>query len=119
MQVQILNGTACADRLVARCARGDYLDGYVGNMGYTEVMESVSFDEEHVQKVTRTEAVPAPFRELDSLEEIGGPNRRGYIETCARTYALLEDLFRKEHWGPFEHPQLTLAVEGVSVALER
>lgn len=33
---------------------------------------------------------------------------------CAKTRAFIEQLLRRGHFGPFEHPQITFAIEGVS-----
>lgn len=96
MQVEIVQGTDDPERVACVAARGDYYDGFVAEDSFAEVMDGVSYEDRHVEAVQET---------------IGETSEPMY-----RQYALLERLFRRGHWGPFEHPQITLAIEGVSRA---
>lgn len=105
LEVTTIRSTPGPERLVCQCARGDYFDGSVAESSYEELMEGIEYDDEHYEYAT------------ERLQSMRYPadwecNR----VSMARTYALLERLFRRGHWGPFEHPQLTLAVTGASRA---
>lgn len=93
MQVKVLRSTEKPERLVCQAARGDYFDGYVGDTEYAELMRSVEYEED----------------ELDDTN-------RGRLEaiTEARTKNFIEKQLSRGHYGPWEHPQITFAVEGVS-----
>jgi len=93
MQVKVLRSTEKPERLVCQAARGDYFDGYVGDAEYAELMRSVEYKED----------------ELDDTN-------RGRLEaiTEARTKNFIEKQLSRGHYGPWEHPQITFTVEGVS-----
>lgn len=109
MEVQTLSSTPDPEQLVCQAARGDYYDGFVGDVSIETLMASVEYDDEHVQAVV----------DVFYGDEINGDGVQQSVlstetEQLARQYALLERLFRRGHWGPFEHPQITLAIEGIS-----
>lgn len=85
MEVTVLRATEQPERLVCRAARGDYFDGFVGDTDYAELMENVDYDED----------------EADSVLE-------------AKTKAFIEKQLSRGHFGPWEHPQITFAVKGIS-----
>lgn len=109
MRVETLRRTPNPEQLVCQAARGDYYDGFVADASFADLMDSVDYDERHVEAVT----------DIFYDDEINGDGVDMDVlstdtEIRARQYALLERLFRRGHWGPFEHPQITLAVDGVS-----
>ena len=79
MQVRLLEATEEPERLVCQAARNDYMEGYVGETPFAEVMASI---------------------DGDSIEE--------------RKETLIHRLLAHGHFGPFEHPHATFAIEGVS-----
>lgn len=93
MEVTVLRATERPERLVCQCARGDYYDGYVGDTGYYELMEGVDYDEDDVP--------------LDNEH-----TRNAVLD--AKTKSFCEKQLARGHYGPWEHPQITFAVEGVS-----
>lgn len=97
MKVKKLASTDDAEKLVCTAARGDYYDGFVGDTEYDELMSDVSTSERHLSAVEDNEFYP----EMD-------------MDTKISQYALLEKSFRRGHFGIWEHPQITLAVKGVS-----
>lgn len=94
LAVTTVRSTPDPERLVATCARGDYFDGFVGETDFEELMESVEHSGRHVTTV----------KQLGLDDD----------ETSYRLVALLERLFRRGHWGPYEHPQITIAVKGAT-----
>lgn len=116
MRVETIRATPEPERLVCEYARGDYLDGFIGDMGYSEIMAAIEPDPRHMvdayndihnpsEPVWTVESPP----EIDQLEPA--------VRVRSKTYYLIEDLLRSTHWGPFEHPQLNLAATGASRVL--
>lgn len=97
---QQIRSTPLAEMLVCQCARGDYYDGFVGEEEYATLMDGVTYDDSHVDSVKALATVP--------LED------PATVEIEAKTYALLDKLFTRGHWGAFEHPQITIGVKNVS-----
>ena len=79
MEVQLLEATADPERLICQAARNDYMEEFVGEAPFEEVMASV---------------------EGETLED--------------RKETLIHHLLDHGHFGPFEHPHATFAIEGVS-----
>jgi thymidylate synthase (FAD) len=107
MNVETLRATPDPERLVCQAARGDYYDGFVGDTDYEELMASVQYDDSHVEAI-------AEIYDYTIGDDVDSDVISPETELKARQYALLERLFRRGHWGPFEHPQITLGVEGIS-----
>lgn len=102
IDVQILESTPNPERLVCQAARGDYYNGYVGDTEYETLMDGVVHSDRHIESV----------REIKTLTDSDTDEDVSPIE--AKTYALLEKLFRRGHWGAFEHPNVTMAIKGAS-----
>jgi thymidylate synthase (FAD) len=79
MEVTLLEATQDPERLICRAARNDYMEEFVGDQSFEEVMESI---------------------DGSTLEE--------------RQETLIAHLMDHGHFGPFEHPQATFAIKGVS-----
>jgi thymidylate synthase (FAD) len=79
MKVKLLEATPDPEELLCRAARNDYMEGFVGDQSFEEVMSSVEGE-------TMTE----------------------------KKETLISHLMSHGHFGPFEHPQATFAVEGIS-----
>lgn len=113
MQVTTLQSTPNPEELVCTAARGDYYDGFVGEQSFGEIMKDVPTEPEH-----RAQAAVNSTSHWDQDEMFENPpdedDLEAHVLENARKRSLLERLFRRGHWGPFEHPQITLAVEGVS-----
>ena len=103
MKVTTLRSTDDPEKLACQAGRGDYYDGFVGDTSFEDLMESVSFEERHAECVSKAHGY--------DLESDDCPPVR---DTHAKKYALLERLFKRGHFGVWEHPTITLAVKGVS-----
>ena len=79
MEVTLLKATDDPEQLICQAARNDYMDAFVGETSFEEVMATV---------------------EGDTLED--------------RKETLIHHLLAHGHFGPFEHPQATFAVKGIS-----
>jgi thymidylate synthase (FAD) len=79
MEVTLLEATENPERLVCQAARNDYMEEFVGETPFDEVMSTI---------------------DGDSLDE--------------RKATLIHRLLDHGHFGPFEHPHATFAVEGIS-----
>jgi len=84
MQVQVERSTDQPEFHVARAAKNDYLDGFIGDMTNDDLVHSIREEE-------------------GNWEE--------------QLTAFLKRLMKKGHFGPFEHPQITFAIKGVSRTL--
>jgi thymidylate synthase (FAD) len=79
MEVTLLEATPDPERLICQAARNDYMEDFVAETPFEEVMESVDGDTPEQRKET-----------------------------------LIAHLMDHGHFGPFEHPQATFAIKGVS-----
>jgi thymidylate synthase, flavin-dependent len=109
MNVTTVRATPDPDRLVAQCARGDYTVDFIGETPYDQLVESITIDEDDIAQVVEIDELDWTESDVDVPED--APE-----ELCldTKTHTLLERLLRRGHWGPFEHSQITLAVEGMS-----
>lgn len=101
MDITVLRSSDSPERLACRAARGDYYDGFVGDVSYSELMESVSWDERDVELVKE-------------IRDESHPRTDEYWETEAATFSFVNKQLSRGHYGPWEHPQITFAVNGVS-----
>lgn len=109
MKVDVLRSTDRPERLVCQAARGDYYDGYVGDTSYAELMQGVDYDIEYARELLdEADHYGAYEAEKSDLEY----HHSAVVE--ARTKAFCEKQLSRGHYGPWEHPQITFAVEGVS-----
>ncbi|UPW00004.1 FAD-dependent thymidylate synthase [Halorussus gelatinilyticus] len=79
MEVQLLEATDDPEELICSAARNDYMEDFVGDKSFEEVMTTV---------------------EGETIEE--------------KKETLIGHLLKQGHFGPFEHPQITFAVKGIS-----
>jgi thymidylate synthase (FAD) len=129
MRVETIRATPRPEQLVCQAARGDYFDGFVGDVSYDELMAGVDYDDHHeeaVREIFDVESIAGDHDRIDHEgdEAVIDPNggviasdrNPSYpaVETVYRTYALLDRLFRRGHWGPAEHAYITLGMKGVS-----
>lgn len=100
MDVTVLQSTPNPEELVATTARGDYYEGFVGEDSFGTVMDGVSYKDRHVERANRLmdEGVSFPYTN----------------DTVYKMYSLLDKLFTRGHFGVWEHPTITFAVEGIS-----
>lgn len=104
MQVETIRSTKNPELLVCRAGRGDYYDGFVGDASYNELMSSVNYGE-HNEKMVK---------EINKYNFPKDHDR--FMENQAATHAFIEKQLSRGHFGLWEHPQITLAVKGVSRA---
>jgi len=79
MEVKLLEATEDPERLICQAARNDYMEEFVAETPFEDVMA-----------------------------EVGGDSPEDRKET------LIHHLLDHGHFGPFEHPHATFAVEGIS-----
>ncbi|WP_276281894.1 FAD-dependent thymidylate synthase [Halorussus caseinilyticus] len=79
MEVQLLEATDDPEEVVCSAARNDYMEEFVGDKSFKEVMATI---------------------EGETIEE--------------KKETLIGHLLKQGHFGPFEHPQATFAVKGIS-----
>lgn len=79
MEVRLLEATETPERLICQAARNDYMEAFVADTDFDDVMASVEGE-------TMTD----------------------------RKETLIHHLLAHGHFGPFEHPQATFAIEGLS-----
>jgi thymidylate synthase (FAD) len=112
MNVTVLRSTDKPERLVCQCARGDYYDGYVGDTEYAELMESVDYDDSHIERaISYTQESDPEYH--PSVAEVKDSGNKHVLAEAA-TISFCEKQLSRGHYGPWEHPQITFAVEGVS-----
>lgn len=103
MRVEQIGGTVQPEDVVVQAARGDYYDGFVGDAPVHELVEPVECTDEHRKNARACLAEEGLDWDFNVRQE-------------AKKRALIEQLIRRGHWGPFEHPQITLAIANVSRA---
>ncbi len=79
MEVELLEATDNPEELICSAARNDYMEDFVGDKSFEEIMVTV---------------------EGETIEE--------------KKETLIGHLLKQGHFGPFEHPQITFAVKGIS-----
>lgn len=90
MHVRMLRFTPEPEKLVCQAARNDYRTDGVAQYDFDEIMEAIDVDDEYA---SMTDTVRA------------------------KQFSLLKHLMKHGHWGPFEHPQATVELHGVTRAL--
>lgn len=99
MDVTTIRATPDPEKVVCETARGDYFDGFVGDVDYATLMGGVDYDEHDVKHAE--EAIDVAGHERDD-------------RVLYKQYALLDDLAGSGHWGPLEHAQITFGIKGIS-----
>jgi thymidylate synthase (FAD) len=102
MQVDVLRSTDKPEWLVCQAARGDYYEGYIGDTDYVELMKPVAYDEEVAKSI---------YAEQDMAGTISSEHP---AVTEAKTKSFIEKQLSRGHYGPWEHPQITFSIKGVS-----
>lgn len=114
MEVEVLQATENPERLVCQAARGDYYSGYVGDTEYAELMKDVDSKDHHLQE----ELVDCNYTARSSMTWDDYEDSKLSYDSRpvvnARTRSFIEKQLSRGHYGPWEHPQITFAVKGVS-----
>lgn len=107
MQVTVLRQTEQPEKLVCEAARGDYYDGFVPDVSFAELMDSVDYNESDIESV---------IKESDNVDEglLDQESYPRYLHIEAQKKNFIEKQLSRGHYGPWEHPQITFAVKGVS-----
>jgi thymidylate synthase (FAD) len=104
MEVKIVEGYQNPDEIVCKAARNDYMEGWIGEVSLRDALSDV------------------PVR--DGAEEIIEQIHKEHKDTIT-PYELLEKVVSLQyrllavgnpHFGPYEHPQVTFTVKGMSRA---
>lgn len=136
MKVDTIRSTDNPETLVCQTARGDYFDGYVADASVDELMDGVEHDEADMQmgvkallyKQNVVHGLDSDLQSVFDDRDITEDDLVDWLEQTdkisdvvatqeAKKASLVRRLFRREHWGPFEHPQITIAFKGVSRSL--
>jgi len=114
VRVDLVSSTPRPDELVVRCARGDTSEQYVGSADLVDILADTQYQESDYDRVVNNH--------LPSFTQTKAHNTavpRGIAEQRTKVYAVLRRLFRRNHWGPFEHPHVTVGFKNISVQSER
>jgi len=96
MEVSVLSQTACPDRVAVACGRGDYMaDSLVG--------VDVNSDSD-MEGVVAAVSIDHMFSHLDTVS----------TELDEKVANMIHKFINRGHWGVFEHPTITVAVENIS-----
>lgn len=106
IRVETVSETRGPERAIATAARGDYYDGFVGDASMTELLDPIDYTEAEYEKEAEYIEEEYLVDDDEIVEQL--------TEERAKLRSLLDQLMRRGHWGPFEHAQITLAVENVS-----
>lgn len=100
MEVEVLNAAESPEQDVCTAARNDYMEGWVGEETFGSAMTGI--------EATDHDEIP---------EEVWNNKPAVTNDTTARMWTLLTHLMDHGHFGPFEHPHITIAVKGISRSL--
>lgn len=98
MNVELIRGTDDPEELVCTAARNDYRSEGVIGYDFGEVMEDVDPKDGYMEE--------SDFQAVEQVPEV--------VRMEAKKRSLLDHLIDRDHWGPFEHPSATLALEGIT-----
>lgn len=102
MEVVLENHTPAPETTVCKAARNDYSEVGIQGRSFGEIMEDVDFTQEAKEW---------------ARENKGDFDDEELLKAEARKYSLIQSLLNHGHYGPFEHPQFTFSVNGVSRSL--
>lgn len=106
MKVELIEATDNPEVLVCKAARNDYRSDGIIDYSLGEIMRVVEPDEEiHEEVMASSDWRP---------ESINGVWHDHPHRLEAKNRTLLTGLMDDGHWGPFEHPQATVAIEGIT-----
>lgn len=90
------------EEVVCRAARGDYMNHSTSqDTPIEDVMDGVDVNDRAYDKAQTYKQTESIYKFYD-------------MTTLAKMISLIEQLIDRQHWGPFEHPHLTLSVDGIS-----
>lgn len=96
MEVKIEEATDDPEMRVIRAARNDYKPDWVGDEMYAQTLSETVDEEERIELQNGVVVARQPDKAISDF---------------------VEGLLKKGHFGPFEHPQVTYAIKGVSRSL--
>lgn len=96
MNVDVLQTTPNADRLVVACGRGDYMQNSLVGVDLT--------DDEQYREIVEDVSIDHDYTHLDVVTS----------EVDEKVANMVHKLINRGHWGICEHASITFAVEGVS-----
>jgi thymidylate synthase (FAD) len=100
VKVDIVDYTENPEDTMAKAARNDYSDQYIGGLAFEEIMDPVDYEEDDLEWVK---------------SELDDPDHD--YETEAKKKSFIEGLLSREHYGPAEHALAVVSIEGVSRSL--
>lgn len=104
MKVELLESSEDPEQLVCKAARNDYRSEGVIDYSWAEIIEDIDADDLHLEVTIEKWGDDLISNESNPILE-------------AKKRTLIDHLIDSGHWGPFEHPQATIAIDGVSRVL--
>lgn len=106
MNIKLIRATEKPEELVCTAARNDYRSEGVINYTFEELVDDVDVD---------TKVANDLAKERTTVEKPEKPeDLPSHILIEAKKRSLIKHLIRSGHYGVFEHPQATIAIEGVT-----
>lgn len=93
-----------AELTIALAARGDYYPSSLEESSLEEIFSGVSYDDRHIDLAADVGLIP------DDITIVDEP----YYDIQCKKVKLIERLFRRNHWGVFEHAFGTFFIDNVS-----
>jgi len=106
MNVEVIEYTDEPEKVICTAARNDYEDRFVGDMIFRQSMTDID----------QADDVPDEVRKMYATDHGMSEEYKPVLQK--KMWNLIsERLLKHGHFGPFEHPHITFAVEGVSRSL--
>lgn len=107
MKVTLVEGTRSPEDLVCKAARNDYRWNGITGYSFNQIMEPIEPNlDKHEDDIRELWYVDEDYPSTELEEEA--------MEIAGKRMTLIDHLMDRDHWGPFEHPQATIAMENVS-----
>lgn len=114
MNVATIRATPAPEKLVCEAARNDYRsEGVIGHT-FMEIMKKVKPDLSKLEAIANDLDYPDPELVVETTDRHNIDELSLEIREELYKRSLIDDLISDGHWGPFEHPQITIAMEGVT-----
>lgn len=118
MNIDVLESYDNPERVICQAARGDMYGGYIGDTKYAELMKPVDYE---IEDAIRFED-GVDEDEDDPVYDAVHPEHWSYDRPSvveAKTRSFIRKQASRGHWGIWENPQITIAIENMSVVTER
>lgn len=112
-RVEMVRSTDSSEQLVCSRARNDYRSDGTLDHEFSKLMRAVEPSSTELRRAVKfcNENMNTNLTYTESNDLESYPR---YVQLEAKKWSLLKDLITSGHWGPFEHPQATIQMEGVT-----